>query len=198
MSAGLDAQGYGLWRQEWMANVRPGAKPTAADRKALIAQIEQAFAAVPYPGDDWICPGVTAEARRFGTEEAEIEAAFRGLHWGDVPLEVLNRHQSALSFFSPAACRFYLPAYLLTVLGVPRRPPDFVEIGGGITSAVLHSLQPPVEMSWKPRSHPTVAWFLERVNGFTPEQQQAIRAFLHHVGGREARAALNRYWEPRG
>jgi hypothetical protein len=177
--------------------MREPAKPTAADRKALIAQIEQAFAAVPYPGDDRICPGVTAETRRFGTEEAEIEAAFRGIHWRDVPLEVLNLHQLSLSFFSPAGFRFYLPAYLLAVLGVPRRPPGFLEMGG-IKGAVLHSLQPPVEMSWKPRSHPTVAWFLERVNGFAPEQREAIQAFLHHVGGREARAALNRYWEPRG
>jgi hypothetical protein len=181
-----------------MPRAKSTGNPTAADKRALIEQIEQTFASVLYPGDNRICIGVTDEDRRLlGTEQAEIEAAFKGLHWREVPLEVLNCHQSALSFFSPEAFRFYLPAFMLASLGVPRWPSDLLPAGVGIKNAVIWSLDPPKEMSWKPRSDPTVAWFLERMSGFNPEQKAAIRTFLSFAGSRDAKVALARYWEPR-
>ncbi len=96
-----------------MIQTRIDTKPTAADRAALIKQIKTAFASVPYPGDEGICRRATDADRQLGTEEVEIEAAFRSRHWTEVPLEIHNAYQSALSFFSTEAFRYYLPAFLL-------------------------------------------------------------------------------------
>jgi Family of unknown function (DUF6714) len=76
--------------------------------------IREAFAATPHPVDD-------ALVRSPGDEPAEVAALFRGHDdWGALAPDFLDRagaaSPSALSFFSPAAFRFYLPAYLVADL----------------------------------------------------------------------------------
>lgn len=187
-----------------MARARPAGKITP--KRALVEQIERAFANVPYPGDNGICAGLTDAERRLGTEEAEVEAAFRGRFWRDVPAEVIEHHYASLSLFSPQAYHFYLPAYMLAALGVLRRPPDHPHVGYAIKDAVIWSLTPPKSQD------SATEWFLGRVTGFSSEQKAAIRAFLHWMdkesGGIEmasdpsktkrlndAARALRRYWE---
>ncbi|MBT8446816.1 MAG: hypothetical protein HKO62_01005 [Gammaproteobacteria bacterium] len=85
-------------------------KPRRED--ALIARIEQAFSDVPYPGDDDLTDST------YGEEPAALVEAFRGrTDWRALSSEFLNQAPdgwaSALSFFSGAAFRFYLPAYLI-------------------------------------------------------------------------------------
>src|SRR5690242_17182928 len=69
-------------------------------------QFEEAFADVPYPGDDliaydkdaWECP--------------KLNADFRGYHWRDVPREIVRSHADDLALLSPAGFHFYLPAFV--------------------------------------------------------------------------------------
>ena len=74
---------------------------------ALIDTIRRAFATSAYPGDDFLLGAFD------GTEpEAEV-GPFRGrTDWTDVDPEFLDEHADALSFFSEAGFRFFLPAYL--------------------------------------------------------------------------------------
>src|SRR4051794_10054319 len=78
-------------------------------REELAQKIEKVFTEAEYPGDQNI--GVRETAQFISQKE-----------WQKVPIEVIARSQSAiLSFFSPAAYRFYLPAFLCAVL----RHPEF-------------------------------------------------------------------------
>ena len=80
-----------------------------SDGDTLIAAIHGAFADVTYPGDDGLAP------RSHGLEPEDLVAAFQGhTDWRTVPARTLDRtcDGSALAFFSDAALRFYLPAYL--------------------------------------------------------------------------------------
>jgi hypothetical protein len=82
--------------------------PAADEVKTLI---RKAFAQAPYPGDDHLL-------RSQGDEPDEVADLFRGKDdWSALAPDFVDRagaaSPSALSFFSPAAFRFYLPAYLL-------------------------------------------------------------------------------------
>ncbi|MGE0548686.1 MAG: DUF6714 family protein [Kofleriaceae bacterium] len=81
------------------------------DREAaLLAQIEAAFANVRYPGDDDLTNST------YGSEAEALVRDFRGkTDWRALSADFLNNAAEgcALSFFSHAALRFYLPAYLM-------------------------------------------------------------------------------------
>jgi hypothetical protein len=76
----------------------------------LLARIAAAFSNVPYPGDDDLTNS------SYGEEPEALIAEFRGqTEWRELSPDFLDRAcwGSALSFFSDAALRFYLPAYLM-------------------------------------------------------------------------------------
>jgi hypothetical protein len=76
-------------------------------RETIVA----AFANTPHPGDDNI---TSPKGNDEGTEEY-----FRGRTWrGHTPRD-LRLHSSALSFFTPAAFRYFLPAFLLAEIDDP-------------------------------------------------------------------------------
>jgi hypothetical protein len=81
--------------------------------------IEQAFADVPYPGDG----GIGSNPDDW--ESAELNEHFRGLHWKDIPRDVLQYHQHDLPSFSPVGLRYYLPTYLFAALEDFADTPDF-------------------------------------------------------------------------
>ena len=88
----------------------------------LIARIVEAFADVPYPGDDALTDS------SYGEEPAALRKAFRGRDdWRALDAAFLDQAPdgwaSALAFFSAPALRFYLPAYLVA------------DIEGGLSSA---------------------------------------------------------------
>jgi hypothetical protein len=79
--------------------------------KELLREIEAAFADVEYPGDDALVDG------SYGEDPAAITAELRGeTDWRRLSSERLDRvpggRGTALAFFSDAAFRFYLPAYM--------------------------------------------------------------------------------------
>lgn len=85
------------------------------DPEPIVRQIASAFDAVVYPGDDDLTDST------YGEEPVALVEAFRGKDdWRRLDASFLNPAPdgwgTALAFFSPAAFRFYLPAYLLADL----------------------------------------------------------------------------------
>lgn len=80
----------------------------------LKAEIEAAFAAVPYPGD-----ADDALVEHFCPECLETAAWFRGLKWQDwkdKPLEQFSRGREHLLRLTPPAFHYYLPLYMVQTL----------------------------------------------------------------------------------
>src|SRR5215203_4936125 len=78
-------------------------------RQRVAKQIEEAFADTPYPGDDnigWGC----------GSEGDYLEKAFQGKLWKELSLELILEHRDQLPCTTPEGFRYYLPAWMLTVL----------------------------------------------------------------------------------
>jgi hypothetical protein len=142
---------------------------TNADR--VVAQIERAFADVVYPGDDHL----VYDASGYHLEAAEIATAFRGRHWRDVPLATLKRESSGLFFMTPAAYRFYLPAYLIAAI----RAYDETDTLPG--SVVFSLTAAPAEDPGRAES------FRARVADLTPSQRDAIRSFLEFLAAEHGR-----------
>lgn len=82
--------------------------PTADE---VIARIHAAFGSNEYPGDRWL------QGSHEGCEPAEEVGPFVGRRrWQDLEPEMLDGHYAALSFFSEAGFRFFLPAFLVADL----------------------------------------------------------------------------------
>jgi hypothetical protein len=121
----------------------------------LRKQIEAAFGQARYPGDDHL---VDDNSGYPGAESTDIAAAFRGKHWKDLPLETLRYFSAALSFFTPEAYHFYLPAFLIT----SALRYDDADI---LPGAVLFHLTPPGERY-------ADDYYAQRLALFTPSQLQ--------------------------
>jgi hypothetical protein len=79
--------------------------------EAVIAQIREAFGENIYPGDAYL------QGSREGDEPFEEVGPFIGqTDWQAVPADLLDSHGGALSFFSEAGLRFFLPAFLVADL----------------------------------------------------------------------------------
>jgi hypothetical protein len=174
----------------------------------VIASIRAAFTG-EYPGDRWLVGSSE------GCEPAEEAGAFVGCtRWEDVEPAFLDGHYSALSFFSEAGFRFFLPAFLVAdlrdrlltadpvghlTLGFDERaseiPVDgrtFVRPYGG--STLLNPLR------YGAMTTEDYARF--RLSVFTREEAAAIVAYLEYKRDRESipdlRApivsALEKFW----
>ena len=81
------------------------------DREALIQKIESAFAASENPGERFL------QGSFEGCEPYEVVGPFEDKKdWRGIEAGFLDGHANALSFFSEAGFRFYLPAYLISDL----------------------------------------------------------------------------------
>lgn len=81
------------------------------DRGALIDEIFETFSGLLYPGDAFL------QGSREGCEPAEVVGAFQGIEdWRKVGPTLLDSCSEALSFFSEAGFRFFLPAFLVADL----------------------------------------------------------------------------------
>jgi hypothetical protein len=81
------------------------------DQQTFIDKIHQAFGGNEYPGDAYL------QGSREGSEPYEEVGPFAGRRdWREIDPEFLDDHYSALSFFSEAGFRYFLPAYLVADL----------------------------------------------------------------------------------
>lgn len=141
-----------------------------------IAMIREAFEDVPYPGDHHIVNST------LGDEPAAIAKQFRKLHnWTAMKTpEFLDGAPdglaSALCFMTPAARRYYLPAYLI------------LDIQGK-----LHRTDPSFFVMGDMSAH---------CDEFTPAQARAIIAYLRWKGCDivsydDAQRAIDVFWQAR-
>src|SRR5436190_2091938 len=86
---------------------------TTSDLKALISD---AWADVEYPGDSAIAYDNTGHH----LECNQIAEFFHQKHWQDICISVLRTYvgdeSACLSFMSPEAFRYYLPAYMFVAI----------------------------------------------------------------------------------
>jgi hypothetical protein len=81
---------------------------TGSDREIVERAIVSAFGNNVYPGDAFLL------GSHMGCEPQDQVSPFQGkTKWQEVSAKFLDEHGSALSFFSEAGLRFFLPAYLL-------------------------------------------------------------------------------------
>jgi hypothetical protein len=76
----------------------------------IAREIEEAFADVPYPGDDKLVDNPDLYGRDM------IIEAFRGKHWKEITIDVLYWHRDSIGLFSPEGFRFYLPCFMIGAL----------------------------------------------------------------------------------
>ena len=136
-------------------------------------QIRRAFANVTYPGDNNLRRGSD------GDEPFLLEDEFRGkTAWETLEAPFLDLapdgFATALSFFSDAAFRFYLAAYLLADLDnkLMYTQPVFY---------LYHGLDSNGSAQVNPRRYGNLSWRQvseERFAEFTPEDARAIVAYL--------------------
>jgi hypothetical protein len=74
-------------------------------------QIEEAWATVPYPGDDRIVPDVPCD-----WEREEMRAGLVGRHWREVDRETIKFCRDALPLLTSEACHYYLPTFLIAAV----------------------------------------------------------------------------------
>jgi hypothetical protein len=166
------------WAREDKSAQKTASTPT---RKEQVKQaLREAFAEVPYPGDE----GIGSDLLDW--EAAAVNRDFSGYSWRDVPRDTLADHYHDLSsFFSPKGYQFFLPAYLLAALD------DFHEI----LDPVIYGLTPSEDEDMSD-------WFRSRNDLLTSTQKHAVCLFLEYVRdetdkeslGIYCRIALDKYW----
>lgn len=126
--------------------------------ETLKQKVILAFANVPYPESDLV---------RHECEECrDIRKAFTNLDWKTIDSKLLEENFGSLSFFSPEAFHFFLPAYL--VYSLEHFEDDFNEVPEFTT----YTLTPDKEIKENP------GWWQERFENFTKEQFNLIYDFL--------------------
>ena len=136
----------------------------------LKREIATAWADEKYPGDD-------NNAYDLSGRHLECNAVakfFCGKHWRRITLDSLSHAypgdgSACLSFMSPAAYQFYLPAYMLIAI-------DSYNEADVTADAAMFSLTP-----WREPESDMYAWWKTKVTGFTFAQREAIVAFLKYL-----------------
>jgi uncharacterized protein DUF6714 len=116
---------------------------------------------------------------------ASLLKDFAGKRWADLDAETVERQYDALSFLTPEAFRYYLPAYMLGCLA-------WLRTAKNIDNSVVFHLDPPKSEDERPA-------FLEIASGFSSPQRAAIRLFLEYMRARgdvlgQIAHALKTYW----
>ena len=182
----------------------------------LVAQIESAFAHTLYPGDGRIC-----DPRPGDEEVAEYALEFRGARWDRIHPEFLAYHDAAISFFTPEAFRYFLPAYLIADLrardiGIESNANPVFSLTYGIAKmptlgdaqiegmiAAMKQENPELEIDpsiFRPMEDPgTYDRAIERFSTFSHPEREAIVAYLQHAAQDQyerpqIEEALQSYW----
>jgi hypothetical protein len=133
------------------------------ESEILVSKIEEAFESGAYPGDDNI-------VEKTVNVPEEIQAAFEGKSWKEISIATTYRFRLDLPSFTPAAFRYYLPAFLIASL---RSDPETDDIWyGEVEEYTFYNLIPLVETS------PFRERFVDRMQGFNQKQKEAIKEFI--------------------
>jgi hypothetical protein len=179
------------------------------DKETVIKKIGEVFGANDYPGDNFL------QGSFEGSEPYDEIEPFKGQDdWQQIDPALLDTHYAALSFFSEAALRFFLPAYLVADLRdeLQTADPLFILTHGFSDIAVEHQTKAGLFVRKTGRSafinpqrygamtfYDYARW---RLSVFTREEARAIVAYLKYkrvidfdnVHREKIDAALNLYW----
>src|SRR5258705_6030680 len=103
----------------------------------IVQTIEDAFADVPYPGNDLLVYSM------LNSEALQYRADFVGKHWREVIDPDFLQLHNVLLMFSQEGLRFYLPAYLIGAIRYPANSPDWID-------ACSRVLYPMWDWPWPP------------------------------------------------
>jgi hypothetical protein len=156
----------------------------------LTNAIVAAFSEVPYPGDD----NLTPKKPYLDLESDQIAEFLKGKRWQQLNAEyVWSEYQgdpgALLTFMTPEAFQYYLPAFLLmSILEY--------EKADVMADSVLYNL--------RPRDQLDEERFKERFDRLTLDQRKSVAATLRSLeekhGGSltlpEVRDALDQIWRP--
>ena len=184
-----------------------------SDREAVIQKIEGAFAGNAFPGARFL------QGSFEGCEPYDEVGPFEKLEdWRGIEAGFLDGHASALSFFSEAGFRFFIPAYLISDLRglLYTSDPLFhlthgfsdwtTEVpAGGRTLEIMHGKS----ALMNPRRYGAMTSYDHaryRLSIFTREEAGAIVAYLEFkraadpdvIDGKVIDAALDLFWLERG
>lgn len=134
------------------------------NQQVVVQLIRDTWADARYPGDDKIADDTSG----YHLECNQVAAFFRGKDWHEITLRELARYDgdgsACLSFMSPSAFRYYLPAYMLIALE------DYSDADVAAYSAI-HCLNPQLNTS-------LADFKAKRFELFSADERQAIVAFL--------------------
>lgn len=82
------------------------------NQSAVITEITAAFQDESYPGDT----NIVYDNTGFHLECVEVQNAFKGHRWQEVPDDVLSTERTGLSFMSKDGFKYYLPAFMYSLL----------------------------------------------------------------------------------
>jgi hypothetical protein len=150
------------------------------NRVELVQQIENAFADIPYPGDN----NLIKKPEHW--ESWKIPKVLKGKHWKDVSSEEIFELRFNLSHFTLEAFQFYLPAYLIASLNVTS--------GGEIIENIIFSLDPQGD------EENVSSEFLARVGALSSKQKAAIKGFIKYYAETETHQIpddkrIEQFWE---
>jgi hypothetical protein len=179
------------------------------DKEAVINQIHEAFGENEYPGDGFL------QGSFEGCEPYEEIEPFKGADdWRIIESELLDTYSGALSFFSEAGLRFFLPAYLIADLHnkLETADPLFVLTHGFSDLSIKHWTKTCVFVRKtgrtafvNPKRYGAMTFYDYarcRLSVFTSEEAKAIVAYLRYkrdsdhngLHTEEIDAALDLYW----
>ena len=179
------------------------------DKEAVIKEIRTAFGENAYPGDGFL------QGSFDGCEPAEVMAPFKGrADWQNIDSALLDGCYEALSFFSEAGLRFFLPAYLIADIReeLHTAEPFFVLVHGFSDVSIKHQTNTHVFIRQtgktafvNPQRYGGMTFYdyaCYRLSVFTREEAGAIVTYLrykrevdpYHMQAEEIDAALREYW----
>jgi hypothetical protein len=180
--------------------------------ETVIAALTQAFASLEFPG------GAYLVGSQEGDEPEQEVGPFRALtHWQAIEPAFLDAQASALSFFSEAGFRFFLPAYLVAdVRGQLQVADPLFHLTNGFYEIEVNAPVGTQTFTLKsgkatlinPRRYGAMTaedYARYRLAVFTREEASAIVAYLHFKRNTDPdgmdkdriNAALETFWLPR-
>lgn len=178
-------------------------------KETVIATIMEAFKGNEFPGNQFL------QGSFEGCEPGEEAEAFKGnAEWTALDSAMLDAHYDALSFFSEAAFRFFLPAYLIADLrGELRTADPLFHLTGGFSVTSIDApggspvtiLKTGGSTLLNPRRYGAMSFFdyaRYRLSVFAREEVSAIVAYLeykrendvHGIETPRINAALKAFW----
>lgn len=143
--------------------------------ETILTSITQAFSDISYPGDQRLAS--IPPPYCVPSEDAYVVSYFKGKRWTEVSFTDLRKNyagppDACLSFMSPHAFRYYLPAFMVIAI-------TDHDIADMVAHSALNALLPPEDEGQK-------SWWQKRVSGFTPTQREAITLFLEYLDVRSS------------